>query len=289
MKILVIGNGFIGASIIHKLEQEGHELLIFSRTRKAGILSPQVIGDVFIWDDFLKTLAWEPHVIVHTAWITAHGDYPGDSSNYDYAEFTSRLARAVSKRKLKHLIVLGSCAEYGNQTNVSVAGLTELKPNNLYARQKIEALNAAKLSLLGTDVRLTWARIFQPYGPHQDKKRLIPSIIGSLNKNLKVELRDTSSILDWITTRDIASAISWIIKHDTPIEVDVGTGVGYTNTEVLQHVELLLGRTGQSAARPSVSPMKTKVSLVGKDSPLFVSGWLPSDSLHSGLEWVIRS
>jgi len=289
MKILVIGNGFIGSSIVHKLEQDGHELLIFSRTRKAGILSPQIIGDIFRWKDFLETLTWEPHVIVHTAWITSHGEYPEDSSNFDYAEFTARLADTVSKHKLKHLIVLGSCAEYGDQTGVSVAGITELKPNNLYAKQKIEAFNAAKFSLLGTEVRLTWARIFQPYGPYQDKKRLIPSIIGSLNKNLQVELHDTSCIRDWITTRDIASAISWIIKNDTPIEVDVGTGIGYTNNDVLQHVELLLGRSGQSAPTPSLPSVKTKVSLVGKDSPLFVLGWLPKDSLYSGLEWVIRS
>jgi nucleoside-diphosphate-sugar epimerase len=99
MKILVIGSGFIGSSIIRNLEQEGHEILIFSQTRKAGIQSPQVVGDIFSWDDFLETLAWEPHVIVHTAWITSHGNYRGDSSNFDYAEFTARLAIAVPKHK----------------------------------------------------------------------------------------------------------------------------------------------------------------------------------------------
>ena len=36
MKILVIGNGFIASPIIQKLESEGHQLLIYSRTLKNG-------------------------------------------------------------------------------------------------------------------------------------------------------------------------------------------------------------------------------------------------------------
>ena len=56
MKILVIGSGFIGSAIIQRLQSEGHELLIFSKTFKDGILSQQVIGDIFSFDDFSKTI-----------------------------------------------------------------------------------------------------------------------------------------------------------------------------------------------------------------------------------------
>jgi len=289
MKILVIGNGFIGTSIIEKLESEGHEILIFSRTFKEGFQSRQLVGNIFHFDNFMKALLWNPQIIIHTAWITAHGLYMGDPLNYSYTQFTSDLARRISHSDVEHLIILGTCAEYGQRSVPSIAGITNLKPTNLYAEQKIVAFNSAKESLLESNPRLTWARIFQPYGPNQDKKRLLPYLINSLREGKPVELIDTSSVLDWITTRDIASAISWVINNDTAIEVDVGTGFGYTNLELLQHLETLLGDSNQWSRIAAQTPISGEVTVVGKNSPLFVSGWSPSDNLDSGLDWVLSS
>ena len=289
MKILVIGSGFIGSSIIQRLEMEGHDLLIFSKTFKEGIQSQQLVGDIFLGNDFSKALSWCPQVIIHTAWVTTHGKYVDDSSNFHYAQFTADLAKSVAGSGLEHLIILGTCGEYGPQTQPSIAGMTELNPISLYARQKVEALNSVKNLLLNSSPRLTWARIFQPYGPHQDKNRLLPYLISSIKEERQIELKDTSSVLDWITTRDIASAVSWIITHDTPTEVDVGTTIGYTNIEILQYLELKIGHTSHELLKHPQSSPKNLVTLVGKDSPLFLSGWHPNDSLDSGLEWVLGS
>ena len=174
MKILVIGNGFIGSAIVKRLESEGHELLTFSRTFKAGDKSQQVVGDVLNFDIFAKTLLWNPQVVIHTAWITDHATYAQDASNSEYAQFTSLLARAVSQSNIEHLIVLGTCAEYGTQNRACTAGITKLNPTTYYGKQKVIALNSAKEALLESKVRLTWARIFQPYGRNQDSNRLLP-------------------------------------------------------------------------------------------------------------------
>ena len=289
MKILVIGNGFIGSAIVKRLKLEGHELLIFSRTFNASIDSQQIVGDIFNFDDFAKVLLWDPQVIIHTAWITTHALYAQDSSNSQFAQFTSLLASSVANSDLEHLIILGTCAEYGPQNQPSTAGITKLNPTTFYAMQKVEALNSAKQIFHESKVRLTWARIFQPYGQKQDPCRLLPYLIDSIKEGKQVELSDTSSLLDWITTRDIASAISWIINHDAPTEVDIGTGIGYTNVELLQHLESCLGDSKQwvrFAARPQAGNM---VTVVGKGSPLFISGWLPEDDLNTGLNWVLSA
>ena len=289
MKILVIGSGFIGSSIIQRLQSEGHELFIFSKTFKVGMQSQQVTGNIFNFDDFSRTLSWNPQVIIHTAWVTTHGVYTDDSSNYQYAQFTSNLAKYVVRTNVEHLIILGSCAEYGPQILPSTAGITKLNPSDLYAKQKVLAFDSVKKSLLGSGVRLTWTRVFQPYGPHQDRKRLLPYLIDTLKTGKQVNLNDTSSVLDWITTRDIASAISWIVSHDTAVEVDIGTSIGYTNVELLRYLEDLLGHSNQWARIAGQPPIGDGVTLVGKDSPLLVSGWLPSDNLNGGLEWVLDS
>jgi nucleoside-diphosphate-sugar epimerase len=288
MKILIIGNGFIGSSIIKRLESEGHEILCFSRRHNLKITSQQIIGDIFNFNEFIKTLNWKPQVIIHTAWVTAHNIYTNDTSNYKYAEFTSNLARVLPQKGVEHLVILGTCAEYGYQTSVSTAGITQLQPNSVYSEQKVVAFNSALNSLFGTRVRLTWARIFQPYGPNQDKARLIPYLINSIRSGRQVELRDTNSVLDWVTTRDIASAISWILNHETPTEVDIGTSIGHTNLQLLQNLEALLGNSNQWARIRVQSKTGKSVTQVGKDSPLFVSGWIPNDDIDSGLRWVLE-
>lgn len=289
MRILVIGNGFIGASVIGRLESEGHELLIYTRTKKHDVKNQQMTGDILDFNDFVKTLSWKPQVIIHTAWVTSHGYYADDPLNYKYSQFTASLARSLVHTDVEHLLILGTCAEYGSQNMASTAGVTKLNPKNLYAEQKVIAFNSAKQSLLGSNTRLSWARVFQPYGPNQDRKRLIPYLIDSINKEKRVNLSDTSSVLDWITTRDIASAISWILNNATPIEVDIGTSIGHTNLELLKYLENLLGQSAHLSTISTEAIAGDVVSIVGKDSPLFKSGWQPRDNLVSGLEWVISS
>ena len=289
MKILVIGNGFIAKSIIQRFESEGHEILVFARTLNIEILNQQVLGDIFDFEDFLKTLSWVPQIVVHTAWVTTPAIYRNDLSNHKYAQFTSDLAKCLVHTNVEHLIVLGTCAEYGHQSEPSTAGVTKLFPNTLYARQKVAAFNATKKFLQESSVRLTWARIFYPYGPNQDQKRLIPHLIHSLKNGDLISLTDTLSIHDWITTRDIASAISWVTENVVPMEIDVGTTFGFTNVEILKHLEELLGSTTQWTKFTSQTTGGNDVSIVGKESPLLKSGWLPSDSLNTGLEWVLSS
>ena len=287
MKILVIGNGFIATPIIQKLESEGHELLIYGRTSNGTIKSQQLFGDIFHFDEFVKSLLWKPQIVIHTAWITTFDKYKSDLVNHRYAEFTSELAKNATRFEIEHLIVLGTCAEYGHQTVASTAGITKLSPVNLYAQQKVSAFYSVQNILRETNVRLTWARIFQPYGLNQDKNRLIPYLMNSLMSGDRIYLNDISSIRDWITTRDIASAISWLIDHQVSIEVDIGTSLGFTNLEILRELEELLGvsNQGQHSARQEFGAVE--VSIVGKDSPLLKSGWVPSDSLHTGLEWIL--
>jgi nucleoside-diphosphate-sugar epimerase len=287
MKILVIGNGFIASPIIQKLESEGHQLLIYSRTLKNEISSRQILGDIFRFEDFVKTLSWEPQVIIHTAWVTTYGLYVNDQVNYKFAQFTANLARRIASSSVKHLVVLGSGSEYGTQSEPCSAGITKLNPENLYAKQKVLAFNSVKEILSNSNVRFTWARIFHPFGPGQDKKRLLPYMIHTLKNGEQIRLDDTSSVRDWVTTRDIASAISWILHNDTPTEVDIGTTIGFTNVEILKRLESFLGETFQWTRFVEKSISKNHVSIIGKDSPLFKSGWRPSDNLDSGMKWIL--
>jgi nucleoside-diphosphate-sugar epimerase len=286
VKILIIGNGFIASQLIQRLNLEDNKILVLSRCIKKDIKCEQIAGDIFSFDIFKLITTWNPQVIIHTAWVTTYELYKNDQSNFKYARFTQELAEIISKTDTEHLIVLGSCAEYGTQYSTSSAGVTKLSPTNTYAQQKVLALNSIKEILLKSNKRLSWARIFHPYGPGQDRQRLIPYLINSVKENKNIELNNTTTCYDWITTRDIASAISWIINHKTPVETDIGTGVGYTNPQLLNKIENFFGVIKQTSTYNFVTSGKNEVSVADPTSPLFESGWSPTDNLITGLKWV---
>ena len=288
MKILVIGSGFLGKSIIRKIESEMHDVVVFSRTKNSDLKCRQLIGDIFDFQEILELNLWKPEVIINTAWITHHDKYTNDASNYQYAKFAINLSNYALNMNVKHLIVLGSCAEYGYQKEKSCAGITSLNPVTLYAQQKVFAFNSIKSLLINSNTRLTWARIFYPYGPNQEKKRFIPYIFDSISSGELIKLKNTSAINDWITTSDIASAIDWIIKNDCPLEVDVGTGIGYTNIQIIEEIEKLLKINLYWEIHPEETLNQYGVSVVGSNSYLMQSGWRPNHSLSTGLKWAFN-
>lgn len=289
MKILVLGNGFIATPILQKLEIEGHDVLVFSRKAKRHIKSEQVEGDIFNFSEIKKLLSRGIQVVINSAWVTTHGDYHQHSSNYSYSKFAIELARFVPNTDVEHLIGFGSCAEYGRQVSPCVAGITPVKPASLYAQQKVLAFEGSLKVLIKTQVKLSWVRIFQPYGVGQDPDRLIPYLVRNLKNGDPVEIRDLYSKLDWVTTRDIASAVSWILNKKLPIELDIGTGIGYTNLEILKHLKRLLNINEKHRFVGTKSSERTQNMIVGKNSPLLASGWKPKDSLAEGLEWVLSN
>jgi len=290
MKILVTGNGLLASSIISQLVGKGHELLVYSRNTKSYISCQQVQGDIFDFSNFRAILdKWNPQIVISTAWLTTPGVYRDDISNFKYFEFTKKLADHIRNSSVEHLIVLGTCAEYGHQQSPSIAGITKLAPLSLYAEQKVAAFKSASDSLQDTQTRFTWARIFYPYGPNQDQRRLIPHIIKSLLNQTPMALDDITSVYDWISARDVASAISWIIEHDLPLEIDIGTTIGYTNLHLLKIAEDLIGRRNVINSDNQHRTGLSEVFVASKESSLFKSGWKPTDTLVSGLEWVLNS
>lgn len=288
MKILVIGFGFLGAPIVKRLQEDGHELLVMTRVSNSTYPSNQIIGDFFDDHDVSAALSWGPQVVIQTAWVTKQGVYLEDSSNSKYARSTIRLAQKIVDLRIQHLIILGTCAEYGSQTVPVAAGRTELNPQSFYAEQKMMTLMEVKRILSNSNSRLTWARIFYPYGPNQDKARLIPYLIKSIEEEKVVHLKNASSVLDWITTRDVSSAISWITSHETPSEVDIGTGIGHSSIELYEHLKLIMDKKYQALPLISQPTNAGGVMIVDRNSPLFLSGWRPQDSLDLGLKWVLK-
>jgi GDP-D-mannose dehydratase len=106
---------------------------------------------------------------------------------------------------------------------------------------------------------------------------------------IDIELKNPFMELDWISSRDIGRAISWSITHNTPEVFDIGTAIGTTVHQVLAEVANILEVKTQ--VRHTISASENQNTnqnlIVSLESPLFQSGWLPADSLQTGLKWAL--
>ena len=289
MKILVIGNGFLACPIIEKLDSEGHEVNVYSRQVKSNIEVQQIEGNILESEKLQGVFRNNYQVVINTTWITIQNQYRTHESNKDYSRCAISLASRAAQSGVEHFIGFGSCAEYGRQSLPCIAGETLLNPENVYAEQKVKAFQQTRQLLSSTKTRFSWLRIFQPYGLRQDPIRLVPYLINGLKSKSNIELKDKKSILDWVTTRDIASAVSWVLRNSLPSELDIGTSVGHTNLDVLNHLEALLGKAKHFPILKQSTVESPEFLVVGKNSPIFTSGWRPKDTLRSGLEWVVSN
>ena len=289
MKILVIGNGFLACPIIEKLDSEGHEVNVYSRQVKSDIQVQQIEGNILESEKLQGVFRNNYQVVINTAWITIQNQYRKHESNKDYSRCAISLASRAAQSGVEHFLGFGSCAEYGKQSSPCIAGETLLNPENLYAEQKVETFQQTRQLLLSTKTRFSWLRVFQPYGLKQDPERLVPYLINGLKNQFNIELKDNKSCLDWVTTRDIASAVSWILKNVLPSELDIATSIGHTNLDILNYLQVLLGKAKQVTLLDKSLVEDTHFVVAGKESPIFTSGWRPEDTLESGLEWVVSN
>lgn len=291
MKVLIVGgNGFIGSQITRDLKSQGHLVHCLSR-RVTFDVSDQTQADISNRSSYLELLSsWQPKVVIQAAWITEHTNYRANPLNIDYANSSIIFAEDCFRSGVDHFIGLGSAAEYGKPSSPCIAGVTPIQTLDLYSESKIAARKGVSSLAQNYSKRFTWARIFQPYGPNQDSLRFVPSTISSLIAGNPVILKNPNAVLDWISTRDIASALAFTLKSDLPEEIDVGTGVGTPLYVLVQKIRSLLNILPESILSDeaeAIHPLDSVV--VGKKSPLFKHGWTPQDNIESGLKWALTS
>ena len=289
MRVLVVGgSGFIGHQVVNDLRSHGFTVMSMNRkidNRNADHLC----GDISTPSTYIPHLKrWKPEIVIYAAWWIGNGSWRFSTSDSFYAESTIEFAENCFREGIRVFIGFGSGAEYGNSMIPCVAGSSPMNPDTYYGRTQIDTSEKILVLSQKYKVKFNWMRVFQAYGVKEPSSRLIPSAIENLRQGIPITLKQPSLILDWITTRDIASATRFAIEHSLPNIIDIGTGIGTPVLEVVKKIGIILN-VDQNLIEVIQNPEKLPVNalVVGKSSPLLHLGWKPQDSLESGLRWVI--
>jgi nucleoside-diphosphate-sugar epimerase len=221
----------------------------------------------------MDSLPIEPDCVIHLAWYTVPGKYLDAPENNECLEASRRLLKKLKCRA----IFAGTCFEYDTQ----LGRLNEKSKTNPLTLYSICKNNLSNMVIQRPNS--TWLRLFYQYGPREDPRRQIPSVIRNLLEGTEVKLSPGEQQKDFLHVDDIAQAIVTVAESKLEGPVNVGSSQAVTQRRMLSLLANLARRPdllkfGEIPYYPN-EPM-----LIEADNTLLRStGWTPKWSLEAGL------
>ena len=281
MSVLLTGAaGFVGSRVARALLDEGCEVYAWARGDPRGRLSEGAAGlrletvDLRETDELAARVARvRPELCIHCAWYAVPGRYLSSRENAVHVRSGLALARALAAAGCGRLVGVGTCFEY----DTSLGALSEespTKPATAYARSKLKL--GRELERLSGELGLSvaWARLFYLYGPFEDERRLVPSVITSLLEGRAARTTKGEQIRDFLHVDDVAAALWAIARADVSGPVNVGSGSPITVRELV--LEIGRGRrpSGADRARSAALRSRRPDGRLGRQSPPAGGVWL---------------
>ena len=267
-RILISGaTGFVGANVVRRMLERGHEVHVIARPSSSGSFSPGAPGvdrangprlwriaevinelrlhrvDLLDAEETIQVMGVvRPQVVLHFA---AHAALPHETDEMEIFLHTVQplvnLASASTGCEL--FINAGSSSEYGYQEEP----MTE---SSLPNPRRVHDIAKLAQTLYGTHaarfkgIPLITLRLFSVYGPWEQGRRLIPRLMLSALRGRPMKLSSPDVTRDFIFVNDVADAVERCMRQPPPADgaiFNLGTGVEHTLREVADLVEEIHG------------------------------------------------
>lgn len=269
MKILVTGGaGYIGAVTVKKLLEVGHDVTVFDNLvygHKESVSCRLVQGDLLDRELLESSFANDTFdaVIHFAAYALA-----GESMQNPYKYFQSNiqgglnLLNFMQKKRIKNIIFSSTCAIFGTPEKMPVSEESEKHPESVYGQSKLMFEEMLQWYDKIYGIKYVNLRYFNAAGAtadgtlgedHDPETHIIPIAISTaLGKQQVFKLfgtdyptKDGTCIRDYIHIEDLAAAhiqgLEFLLDKKTSDSFNLGTGVGYSNLDVVEMVKKVSG------------------------------------------------
>jgi nucleoside-diphosphate-sugar epimerase len=186
------------------------------------------------------------------------------------------------------LINFGTSSEYGRKDKpMNEEDL--LEPDTLYAASKAGATLLARAWTKIYDKPIVTVRPFSVYGPEDDWGKFIMTVINCIHSRKTLTL--AKGVHDWIYINDFIDGILTVVNHAHTLRgrvINIGTGVQYTNEEVVRIAEKVIGKKAKVQEANLIRSYDTTVSWVADNKLLKTLGWQPKFDLRKGIEETVK-
>lgn len=296
-RYLVTGaTGFVGANLARRLVAEGHEVHLLTRStsilwRLADVtpLPRCHVADVTDKDALSAVVATvKPDVVFHLANAGVYGGTHSAATELFRVNLlgTINLLEACERVPYRCFVNTGSSSEYGIKTE-PMCESDSCDPANAYGVSKCASTMYARFVALEQARPIVNLRLFSPFGPFDDPRRLIPYVISRALAGEELLLANPSSVRDFIYIDDVVDAFLACVVRANKLAgevLNVGSGRQTTVQEVVATVLDITGARSRvdwhaQQPRPWESPFWQ--ADIGKISR--VLDWQPRHSVRAGL------
>jgi nucleoside-diphosphate-sugar epimerase len=308
MRVLVTGGtGFIGSRVVQQLAARGGlQVVVLSRGGATGRLHAcgvlgkaapvRLLAGDFAAEDLPGILRQvRPEVVIHLAMVYhALGSAGGAAVDAVNFHGTVRLYESFLAAGGRRFVGAGSCFEYGHHDAERITENAPCRPIYDYAVAKARATETVLTRAAAAGAEAMMLRVFAPYGPLEDPKRIIPQLIAAAQTGRRLELTPGMQVRDYVFVEDVAAAFLTAALHPAPPRpqavYNVCTGVGHSLRELAAHVVVAAGKPlalewGKVPYRPN-----EMMRLVGCNRRIADElGWRPSHALDAGLRTTLAA
>jgi UDP-glucose 4-epimerase len=314
-KILVVGGaGYIGAHVAYLLQENGYGVRIYDdfsnglKSRVEGKFSDVVIGDVLDRQALISACEGIDAVI-HLAAKKAVGESVDNPLKYyeNNVGGTLNLLAAMSLKGVKRIVFSSTAAVYAPSEKLAITEDDLTEPLSPYGQTKLLSEKLISAVAKAENLSAISLRYFNVVGALRDefadnsKDNLVPKVFAALKAGKNPEIygsdyptKDGSCIRDYIHVSDLAKAHLVALENVFAANVDevynVGSGTGYSVTEMINQIAESIGKT----ITPTLSPRRP-----GDTAQLIASiakierdlGWKPERSLKEMIDsaWQAES
>jgi len=219
LRVIVTGaTGFVGRHVVTALAARGHKVVAVARnTEKAKSMEwwdtvRFVSCDVHDSELDLPTVLGPADALVHLAW-------PGLPNYRDHFHFEQnlpsdyRFLKAMVGSGVRHLLVTGTCFEYGMQCG-SLSEDTPTQPTNPYGLAKDILRRFLQELQKQSPFDLQWVRLFYMYGPGQNPNSLLAQLDRAIdNKEPVFNMSGGEQLRDYLPIEEVAIRLAWLVEH----------------------------------------------------------------------------
>ncbi len=312
-RVLVTGGaGYIGSHTVKALLEAGYDVTVLddlSRGHPEQIPGvPLVIGDTAD-EDALRDLFTEREfdAVVHFASESLVGESVKNPDKYFRRNVGGGLTllSVMMKAGVKKMVFSSSAAVYGDPESVPIPETAPLKPMSPYGETKLFIEKALRWFDSAYGLRSMSLRYFNAAGAdpsgkmgedHEPETHLIPLVMRAVltGKPLTVfgddyPTPDGTCIRDYIHVTDLAAAhvlaleALWDGKETSSL--NIGTGHGFSNMEIVRGVEEVTGRKVPYTLGDR-RPGDPAVLVAACDKAKDLLGW---EARHSSLREIVET
>lgn len=292
-RILITGGkGFIGSACIDLLSLEDVEVYAISSRPSQDHKNNKV---TWVQANLLETQDCEriikeinPTHLLHLAWTAKPGKFWTDLENFQWLKSTLSLFEAFFKNGGEHAVGLGTCAEYEANHIECLETETPTVPSTLYGECKLSCGIGTQACATLFNKKVTWGRLFCPYGPFESSGRFLPDIIDHLLLQKPIECGSGYQIRDFIYVKDVARVLQKLLKVSIPGFINIASGnpvslrdIAKIVTDELGYAELIRFGARQSSNKDP-DRLVANINRLTKEL-----NWTPSYSLEEGIKEMI--